>query len=125
MQSAIGWYAMSTCSIDVGEGAEGITAVLPTHFEVGLGHYRFLLHLFNYSSVTNEPFILRYIILKVSLNKPRANTFIVHNVKNSMEQSSFISFCDSASQKIPHILWNHDVHYRVHKSPPLVPILEP
>jgi hypothetical protein len=51
-------------------------------------------------------------------------TYLTNSLTHSMEQSPFWQVdSHSASQEIPRLLWNPKAHYRVHNSPPLVPIL--
>jgi hypothetical protein len=50
--------------------------------------------------------------------------FLNYLITNSTEQSPFWQANRStATQEISRILWNPKVYYRVHKSPPPVPIL--
>jgi hypothetical protein len=49
-------------------------------------------------------------------------TYLLTYLLMELRASSEAANC-AATQEIPSVLWNPKVHYRLHKSPPLVPIL--
>ena len=72
-----------------------------------------------YGRITNECLRRKLWFFEDRLENNKLESFLMYAHQGSFWKSG--SF--STSQWIPHILWNPKVHYRIHNSPPPVPIL--
>lgn len=74
---------------------------------------------FIYDSIVKLVFLKTRFLTNKLYNK--AGKCILHNYQLINSMQSF--YRSSANHKIPHLLWNPEVRYRVRSSPPLVPVL--
>jgi hypothetical protein len=59
-----------------------------------------------------------YLMKEINIILLKLLTYLLTELCPSSEAANY-----AATQELPSILWNPTVHYRVHRSPPLVPIL--